>query len=70
MTETHQSSLYISRSWLGGDHDRTGKALHNERSYPHVVELAVAAEGLDVTLSRRIMDFHKTLLSLVTHGCS
>jgi hypothetical protein len=68
MTEIHDPSPYVSRSWLGGDHDRTGKALHNERSYPYVVELAVAADGLDVGLSRRIMDFHKSQRIPPQHG--
>jgi hypothetical protein len=68
MTETHDSPPYVSRSWLGGDHDRSGKGLQNERSYPYVVELAVAAEGLDVTLSRRIMIFHKLQSIQPKHG--
>jgi len=68
MTETHESSPHVSSSWFGGDHDRTGRTLHNERTYPYVVELAVAAEGLDLTLSRRIMDFHKSQRIQVRHG--
>jgi hypothetical protein len=69
MTETHDSPPpYLSHSSLGGDHDRTGKGLHNERSYPYVVELAVGAEGLDVTPSRRIMIFHKSQSIQPKHG--
>src|SRR5690348_17111274 len=68
MTEIYEPSPYVSRSWLGGDHDCTGKALQNERSYPYVVELAVAADGLDVRLSRRIMDFHKSQRIQPQHG--
>jgi len=41
--------------------DRGGKGLKNERRYPYVVELAVTAGGLDVELSRRIINFHKSL---------
>jgi hypothetical protein len=68
MTEADEASSYVSRLWLGGAHDRTGKALHNERSYPYVVELTVATEGLDVRLSRRIMDFHKSQRIQLRHG--
>jgi hypothetical protein len=41
--------------------DRGGKGLTNERRYPYIVELAVTADGLDVELSRRIINFHKSL---------
>ena len=40
--------------------DRAGKAFANERKYPFIVEVPVAANGLDVELSRRIVDFHKS----------
>jgi hypothetical protein len=42
-------------------HDRHGKARKNERKYAHVVELVVTPDdGLDVSLSRRIVEFHKS----------
>ena len=41
--------------------DLGGKGLTNERRYPFVVELGVTADGLDVELSRRIINFHKSL---------
>jgi len=37
-----------------------GKTLRNERNYPYIVELAVHTHGLDVELSRRVMEFHKS----------
>ena len=39
--------------------DRTGKAVANERKYPLVVEVPVAANGLDLELNRQIISFHK-----------
>jgi hypothetical protein len=39
--------------------DRAGKALANERKYPFIVEVPVAANGLDVELNRQIASFHK-----------
>ena len=47
---------------------RTGKGLRNERKYPYVVELAVTGEGLDIALSRRIIDFHKSRHIHPRHG--
>ena len=40
--------------------DRRGKAAANERKYPFIVEVPVAANGLDVELNRQIVDFHKS----------
>src|SRR5215469_17220592 len=40
--------------------DRAGKTLANERKYPFIVEVPVAAKGLKVELSRQIVDFHKS----------
>src|SRR5215469_15635275 len=40
--------------------DRAGKSLANERKYPFIVEVRVAAKGLKVELSRQIVDFHKS----------
>jgi hypothetical protein len=40
--------------------DRRGKALANERKYPFIVEVPVAATGLDVELNRQIVIFHKS----------
>ena len=39
--------------------DRGGKAVANERKYPFIVEVPVAAYGLDVELNRQIIGFHK-----------
>jgi hypothetical protein len=39
--------------------DRAGKAVANESKYPFVVEVPVAANGLDVELNGRIIGFHK-----------
>jgi chitinase len=38
----------------------SGKALANEKKYPNIIELAVPDDGLDIELSRRIMEFHKS----------
>jgi hypothetical protein len=48
--------------------DRIGKALANERKYPYVVELVVIGEALDVALSRRIVEFHKSRRIQPRHG--
>jgi hypothetical protein len=40
--------------------DRAGKGLANERKYPFIVEVPVAAKGLNVELNRQIVDFHKS----------
>jgi hypothetical protein len=41
---------------------------NNERNYPHVVELAVGEDGLDVGLGRRIMAFHNSRYIRPRHG--
>jgi hypothetical protein len=46
----------------------TGKALRNERKCPHIVELAVANDELNLELSRRIIDFHKLRHIETLHG--
>jgi hypothetical protein len=38
---------------------RGGKALANERNSPFIVEVPVAANGLDVELNAQIVAFHK-----------
>jgi hypothetical protein len=57
---------------LTGDRDMRkrawGKALTNERKYPHVVELTITADGLDVALGRRIIEFHKSRHIQPRHG--
>jgi hypothetical protein len=40
--------------------DRGGKAVANERKYPFIVEVPVAANGLDVELNGQIVAFHKS----------
>jgi hypothetical protein len=47
---------------------QSGKAVTNEREYPHIVELAVATNELDFQLSRRIIDFHKLRHVETRHG--
>jgi hypothetical protein len=39
---------------------RAGKAVANERKYPFIVEVPVAANGLDRELNRQIVGFHKS----------
>jgi hypothetical protein len=48
----------------------SGKVAANERKYPFIVELVVADRVLDVELSRRIMDFHRTRHIQPRHGRS
>jgi hypothetical protein len=45
-----------------------GKALTNESNYPNIVELAVTADGLEVELARRIIEFHKLRHIEPRHG--
>ena len=47
---------------------RRGKALTNERKYPHIVELSITADGLDVALGRRIIEFHNSRHIQPRHG--
>jgi hypothetical protein len=44
------------------------KRLTTERKYPHIIELAVAGGALDVSLSRQIMEFHKSRHIRPRHG--
>jgi hypothetical protein len=44
------------------------KSAANERKYPYVVELAVDNKRLDIGLSRRIMEFHKSRHIQPRHG--
>jgi hypothetical protein len=46
----------------------SGKAVTNEKKYPYIVELFVADEKLDVELSRRIMNFHRSRKIQARHG--
>jgi chitinase len=47
---------------------RVRKATTNEVKHPHIVELAAGRDGLDVELSRRIMQFHKSQRIQPRHG--
>src|SRR5262249_48213141 len=51
----------------GGVHMRSNP-LTNERTYPYFVDIPVAAVGLDVALSRQIMNFHKSRQLQLRHG--
>ena len=44
------------------------KAVVNESKYPNIVQLGVPADGLDVTLTRRIINFHKSRHIQPRHG--
>jgi hypothetical protein len=39
---------------------RHNTAVTNETKHPYIVEVAAVKDGLDVELSRRIMQFHKS----------
>jgi hypothetical protein len=47
---------------------RSGKAVVNERKCPLVVEVPVAANGLDRELNRQIVGFHKSHRISPRHG--
>jgi hypothetical protein len=47
---------------------RSPKATANESKYPNIVELVVGSDGLDVTLSRQIINFHKSRHIQPHHG--
>jgi hypothetical protein len=44
------------------------KAVRNETKYPYIAELPVSVGGLNVELSRRIFQFHKTRHVQPRHG--
>jgi hypothetical protein len=46
----------------------SGKAVTNEREYPYIVELVFDNDILDVELSRRILDFHRSRKIQPRHG--
>ena len=46
----------------------SGKATANESKYPYIIELALTGRVLDVGLSCRIMNFHKTRHIQPRHG--
>ena len=45
-----------------------GRAMANEKKYPHIVKLAVSKIGLDPGLARRIMNFHDSRHIRPRHG--
>ena len=57
---------------IGGHHSgrtiRNVRNVRNELQYPHIVQLAVATEELDIQLSRRIINFHKLRHVEARHG--
>src|SRR5262249_61386714 len=53
--------------WGWGVHMKS-KPLTNERTHPYFVDIPVAALGLDVALSRQIMNFHKSRQLQLRHG--
>jgi hypothetical protein len=44
------------------------KAVANESKYPYIVELLVFDDKLDVEVSRRILDFHRSQKILARYG--
>jgi len=44
------------------------KAVANEKQNPYILELVVAGDKLDVELSRRIMNFHRSRKIQARHG--
>jgi hypothetical protein len=46
----------------------SGKAAENERKYPYKVAIAIAGDGLEIGLSRRIMAFHQARHIKPRHG--
>jgi hypothetical protein len=46
----------------------SGRAVANEREYTYIVELVVDDDILDVELSRRMLDFHRSREIQARHG--
>jgi hypothetical protein len=46
----------------------SGRAVANEREYPYIVELVIADYKLDVEVSRRMMEFHRSRKIQARHG--
>ena len=46
----------------------TSKSVTNEKAYPYVVDIPVAAAGLDTPLNRQIMKFHESRHIQLRHG--
>src|SRR5215831_9994995 len=75
---THSRHRIPLCAWGKGDVDMktaaqprtygTHKSLTNERSHPYFVDIPVATVGLDVALSRQIMNFHKSRQLQLRHG--
>jgi hypothetical protein len=53
---------------MRGGRDMPNKAAANEREYPYIVEFVVAGEKLDIELSRRMMNFHRSRKISARHG--
>jgi hypothetical protein len=53
---------------MRGGRDMPKKAATNETEYPYIVEFVVAGDKLDVELSRRMMDFHRSQEIPARHG--
>jgi hypothetical protein len=51
--------VLLSGAREGHDMRGIGKAVTNESKHPYVVKLEVVSDGLDIELSRRIVQFHK-----------
>jgi hypothetical protein len=47
---------------------RGNRTLANEKKYPNIVELSVPQDGLEIGLSRRIIEFHKSRQIRPRHG--
>jgi hypothetical protein len=53
---------------MRGGRDMPKKAAAREKEYPYIVEFVVAGNKLDVELSRRMMDFHRSRKISARHG--
>jgi hypothetical protein len=56
------------KRWRNTTQFRSAKALTNEGKYPNIVELTVTVDGLDVSLGRRITEFHNSRHIQPRHG--
>ncbi len=52
----------------GGMREYRSKVLKTEADYPHIIELAVPADGLATALGRQILAFHKSRRIKPRHG--
>lgn len=64
----HRNRAMLGHAVDGGMREYRSKVLKTEADYPHIVELAVPADGLATALGRQIIAFHKSRRIEPRHG--